>query len=242
MQNVDQKRDLGCKLLNDGNEFTLRVSNVVRTDAGKYSLTAVNVAGETTASIELAVTEPTSSSTMGPSFIHAPVSVQTRLGQRVELLARFTGQPAPVCRWFKGDVGLEDGEHFKHFHLSCPFSFRFNHTWQTQFLGVGGYAIADSSDSSTLSILYLENEHVGEYLCTIRNPYGEDLATAMIMIEAVLGSIAGGIRSFALAGNFKAESKFIHLKLRVSCCLCHNLLQDGGSSIALPQRRSSRKY
>ncbi|KAK6017694.1 immunoglobulin I-set domain protein, partial [Ostertagia ostertagi] len=39
----------------------------------------------------------------------AGMSVQSRLGQRVELLARFSGQPPPVCRWFKGDVGLEDG-------------------------------------------------------------------------------------------------------------------------------------
>ncbi|KHJ86233.1 immunoglobulin I-set domain protein [Oesophagostomum dentatum] len=144
-------------LLNEGNEFTLRVSDLVRADAGKYSLTAVNVAGQATANIELAVAEPTSSSTMGPRFTHTPVSVQSRLGQRVELLARFAGQPAPVCRWFKGDVQLEDG--------------------------VGGYSIADGADSSTLSILYLENEHVGEYLCTVRNPYGEDLATAMIMTE-----------------------------------------------------------
>ncbi|ETN72290.1 hypothetical protein NECAME_13907 [Necator americanus] len=144
-------------LLNEGDEFTLRINEVIRTDAGKYSLTAVNVAGEVTATIELAVAEPTSSSTVRPRFTHAPVSVQSRVGQRVELLARFTGQPAPVCRWFKGDVGLEDG--------------------------VGGYTIADGADSSTLSILYLENEHIGEYLCTVRNPYGEDLATAMIMIE-----------------------------------------------------------
>lgn len=47
---------------------------------------------------------------MQPRFTHAPVSVQSRLGQRVELLARFSGQPPPVCRWFKGDVGLEDGK------------------------------------------------------------------------------------------------------------------------------------
>lgn len=51
------------------------------------------------------------------------------------------------------------------------------------FEGVGGYTIADGADSSTLSIVFLENEHIGEYLCTVRNPYGEDLATAMIMIE-----------------------------------------------------------
>ncbi|VDO56555.1 unnamed protein product [Haemonchus placei] len=146
-------------LTNDGDMFSLHVNDAVRTDAGKYSLTAVNVAGEATATIELVVTEPTGSSAMRPRFTHAPVSVQSRLGQRVELLARFTGQPQAVCRWFKGDIGLEDG--------------------------VGGYTIVDGADSSTLSILFLENEHVGEYLCTVRNPYGEDLANAMILIEGV---------------------------------------------------------
>ncbi|KAK6047730.1 immunoglobulin I-set domain protein [Cooperia oncophora] len=144
-------------LSNEGDIFSLHVNDAVRTDAGKYSLTAVNVAGEATAAIELAVSEPTGSSTMRPRFTHAPVSVQSRLGHRVELLARFTGQPPAVCRWFKGDVGLEDG--------------------------VGGYTIVDGADNSTLSILFLENEHVGEYLCTVRNTYGEDLASAMIMIE-----------------------------------------------------------
>ncbi|VDM63659.1 unnamed protein product [Angiostrongylus costaricensis] len=145
------------QICNDGNSFSLRVKDVVRTDGGKYSLTAVNVAGEAHAKFELLVTEPTSSSTMRPRFTHTPVSVQSRLGQRVELLARFVGTPPAVCRWFKGDVGLEDG--------------------------VGGYSIIDGADSSTLSVVFLANEHIGEYLCTVRNPYGEDLATAMIILE-----------------------------------------------------------
>uniref|UniRef100_A0A158PAH4 TITIN n=1 Tax=Angiostrongylus cantonensis TaxID=6313 RepID=A0A158PAH4_ANGCA len=144
-------------ICNEGNSFSLRVKDVVRADGGKYSLTAVNVAGEAHAKFELMVTEPTSSSTMRPRFTHAPVSVQSRLGQRVELLARFVGTPPAVCRWFKGDVGLEDG--------------------------VGGYSITDGADSSTLSVVFLANEHIGEYLCTVRNPYGEDLATAMIILE-----------------------------------------------------------
>ncbi|PIO69786.1 immunoglobulin I-set domain protein [Teladorsagia circumcincta] len=46
-------------LSNDGDMFSLHVSDAVRTDAGRYSLTAVNVAGEASATIELAVTEPT---------------------------------------------------------------------------------------------------------------------------------------------------------------------------------------
>uniref|UniRef100_A0A1I7X1T1 Ig-like domain-containing protein n=1 Tax=Heterorhabditis bacteriophora TaxID=37862 RepID=A0A1I7X1T1_HETBA len=53
-----------------------------------------------------------------------------------------------------------------------------------QFIAsVGGIAISNTDDSSTLSIVFLENSHVGEYLCAIRNPYGEDLATSMILIE-----------------------------------------------------------
>ncbi|VDO77631.1 unnamed protein product [Heligmosomoides polygyrus] len=144
-------------LCNDGDVFSLRVVDATRTDAGRYTLTAVNVAGEASVAIELTVTEPSGSSTMRPRFTHAPVSVQSRLGQRVELLARFTGQPPTFYVLFLGE--------------------------KIAFEGVGGYTIADGADSSTLSIVFLENEHIGEYLCTVRNPYGEDLATAMIMIE-----------------------------------------------------------
>lgn len=52
-------------------------------------------------------------------------------------------------------------------------------------LGIGGLTISETSDSSTLSIVFLENVHVGEYLCTVRNTLGEDLATAMILLEGM---------------------------------------------------------
>ncbi|VDM15310.1 unnamed protein product [Wuchereria bancrofti] len=34
-----------------------------------------------------------------------------------------------------------------------------------------------------MSILQLANEHLGEYLCAVRNQYGEDLAKAVIFLE-----------------------------------------------------------
>ncbi|KJH43327.1 immunoglobulin I-set domain protein, partial [Dictyocaulus viviparus] len=144
-------------ICNQDGLFSLHINDVVRADAGKYCLTAVNVAGEANAFIELKVVETPSSSVIQPRFTHVPVSLQSRLGQRVELMSRFVGTPSPVCRWFRGDVELKDG--------------------------VGGYSITDSADSSTLSVMYLTKEHIGEYLCTIRNPYGEDLTNAMIILE-----------------------------------------------------------
>ncbi|KAJ1359849.1 hypothetical protein KIN20_018667 [Parelaphostrongylus tenuis] len=89
-------------LSNDGNSFTLRVKDVVRTDAGKYSLTAVNVAGEAHATFELMVTEPTSTSTMRPRFTHTH-SVRAVSSWTT---SRVTGS---FCRHTTGDLSLVQG-------------------------------------------------------------------------------------------------------------------------------------
>uniref|UniRef100_A0A914ZQA8 Titin n=1 Tax=Parascaris univalens TaxID=6257 RepID=A0A914ZQA8_PARUN len=50
----------------------------------------------------------------------------------------------------------------------------------------GGIQITSTSTTSELSILRLSEVHIGEYLCAVRNAYGEDLARARILLEAKL--------------------------------------------------------
>ncbi|KAF8382632.1 ttn-1 [Pristionchus pacificus] len=142
----------------DGDVFSLLVASSSRLDAGIYSITAVNTAGSTEKSVQVSIVESSESSDKSqPKFTENPVTVQVALGTKAELRCRFAGSPAPTCTWFKGDYKIVDGEH--------------------------GYTISTSVDASTLSVVFLEKEHIGEYLCTVRNAYGEDLATARIMIE-----------------------------------------------------------
>ncbi|MCP9264538.1 Titin [Dirofilaria immitis] len=70
----------------------------------------------------------------------------------------------PTVTWFHGDKKLIDGRH--------------------------GIEISSTATTSTLSILQLAEEHLGEYLCTIRNNYGEDLAKAIIFLEENLSAVS----------------------------------------------------
>ncbi len=51
--------------------------------------------------------------------------------------------------------------------------------------GKAGIEINTTADTSELTILQLTEEHLGEYLVTARNAYGEDLATAVILLEGM---------------------------------------------------------
>uniref|UniRef100_A0A915ER11 Ig-like domain-containing protein n=1 Tax=Ditylenchus dipsaci TaxID=166011 RepID=A0A915ER11_9BILA len=85
-----------------------------------------------------------------PRFTQLPCSVQCVLGQKVQLYTEFDGQPQPTCSWFFGAQRLTNGAQI---------------------------CIEHPSDSSShLTILEVTSQHLGEYLCTVRNIYGEDLA------------------------------------------------------------------
>ncbi|CAB3396941.1 unnamed protein product [Caenorhabditis bovis] len=73
------------------------------------------------------------------------------------LRTSFTGVPVPTCRWFYNGNELLDG--------------------------LDGYTIITTDAESSLIINFVEKKHFGEYLCTIRNTNGEELANAMILSE-----------------------------------------------------------
>ncbi|CAI2354591.1 unnamed protein product [Caenorhabditis sp. 36 PRJEB53466] len=142
---------------NEGDTFILRIGNVTRADAGKYTLTAINASGQANAELELRVVQSTKTVGEKPKFNESPVSVQTCEKNRAELRASFSGTPVPTCRWFYNGGELIDG--------------------------LDGFTITSTETASSLAITSVEKKHYGEYLCAIRNQNGEELANAMILSE-----------------------------------------------------------
>ncbi|EGT41041.1 hypothetical protein CAEBREN_30100 [Caenorhabditis brenneri] len=170
---------------NEGDTFILRISNVTRADAGKYVLTAINASGQADAELELTVIQSTKLElnhvskklsfifrTVGekPKFNESPISVQTCEKNRAELRASFSGTPVPTCRWFYNENELIDG--------------------------LDGYTITTSETNSSLLINSVDKKHFGEYLCTIRNQNGEELANAMILSEVLSLFVSSCTSSF----------------------------------------------
>ncbi|VDM15672.1 unnamed protein product [Wuchereria bancrofti] len=144
------------QMANSGELFTLTIRNCTNEDRGKYELQAVNLSGTAKAIIVVDVTEITDLDAVMPRFTKLPISIQSAIGQKATLTCSFKGFQ-PTVTWFYDDKKLVNGRH--------------------------GIEISSTATTSTLSILQLANEHLGEYLCAVRNQYGEDLAKAVIFLE-----------------------------------------------------------
>ncbi|CAG9530815.1 unnamed protein product [Cercopithifilaria johnstoni] len=144
------------QMANSGEMFTFTIRNCTNEDRGKYELQAVNLSGTAKAIIAVNVIEATDLDAVMPRFTKLPISIQSTIGQKASLTCSFKGLLSTVT-WFHGDKKLVSGRH--------------------------GIEISSTATTSTLSILQLADEHFGEYLCAIRNDYGEDLAKAVIFLE-----------------------------------------------------------
>ncbi|KAE9553836.1 hypothetical protein FO519_002966 [Halicephalobus sp. NKZ332] len=145
--------------ISDGNQFMLRITDLTAEDGGNYKLLAVNNAGTDQDTVNLEITTKANSSNSNkklPKFIKHPVSVQCALGQTAQLDCEFEGEPTPVASWFLGPKRLQSSD---------------------------GIEIISTNNSSKLIISKVDERHLGEYLCTVRNNIGEDLATAVIFLE-----------------------------------------------------------
>lgn len=148
---------------NYGEKFTLNIRDATRGDAGPYVLKAVNSAGTAEIEILVEVSEITDSKAVIPKFINVPMSTQCAYGQKAELKCEFKGTPQPTVSWFFNDLKLSSGK--------------------------DGYTIKTTSSTSQLTVLRLKDNHLGEYLCVVRNAYGEDLAKARILLEGTSAAL-----------------------------------------------------
>uniref|UniRef100_A0A0N5ALN6 Myosin light chain kinase, smooth muscle n=1 Tax=Syphacia muris TaxID=451379 RepID=A0A0N5ALN6_9BILA len=151
------------EMKHQGEKFTLLINDATREDTGPYCLEAMNSAGTATVEIVVEVNEITETNAVVPKFVCVPISIQCAYGQKAELKCEFKGKPQPVVSWFLNDNKIVSGRQ--------------------------GYRIKTSTSASQLTVLRLKESHLGEYLCVIRNSYGEDLAKARIMLEGTSAAL-----------------------------------------------------
>lgn len=102
---------------------------------------------------------PCRSENSAPVITVPPVSQTGRQGANVTLSCAFKGSPKPQVIWYRGGKRIEDAT------------------------GDATVSVKSTETSSELCIQTLEARHVGEYTVSIRNTYGEDLASAEVKLK-----------------------------------------------------------
>ncbi|NWX30729.1 MYLK protein, partial [Notiomystis cincta] len=163
--------------------FSLLIKGVQEGDAGKYTCEAANEAGVRQVTVELTVegnslmkySLPSSAKTSGgrlaapsaeqrpsiwgespPKFATKPNRVVVREGQTGKFSCKITGRPQPQVTWFKGDIQLQQNEHFNMYERTG-----------IQFLEIQNVQLADS----------------GVYTCTVVNSAGKASVSAELTVQ-----------------------------------------------------------
>lgn len=135
-------------------------------------LMAVNSAGQDTASIVLKVDGQVDDSTRytqfnrsnshfyssatAPKFTRRPIEQHCREGQEAVFECEFESTPNQID-WFRDDEHLQPTPNVK---INFP-----------------------TKNTTKLTLLNVGTESAGEYLCVLRNQFGEDLASALLRVE-----------------------------------------------------------
>ena len=90
------------------------------------------------------------------------------LGQPVRLTCEFTGQPTPKATWYKDNVEIFEAD-----------------------LSKNGFEIKNSDFKSELVIGRMTDKMAGEYLVTVRNQFGEDLARSNVNVQGKENLVTG---------------------------------------------------
>uniref|UniRef100_A0AC34Q8Y6 Ig-like domain-containing protein n=1 Tax=Panagrolaimus sp. JU765 TaxID=591449 RepID=A0AC34Q8Y6_9BILA len=166
--------------ISDKNYFMLRITDLTAEDGGIYKLMAVNVAGfaEDFTILEIASRNhsPSRRNKKVAKIIRHPISVQCGIGQKAELDCEFEGEPIPIVNWFLGQKKIQSGD---------------------------GIVIISNEHSSKLTIENIEEKHFGEYLCSVRNNLGEDLATAVIFMEGTATTLKSPLNQRKIRNSTK---------------------------------------
>lgn len=90
-----------------------------------------------------------------PSFIVPPASVTTMLGATATLSCTFVGKPTNQVVWYRKGKRVEPSDNIR---------------------------IRSTDNGSELTIKGVNAAHTGQYTVSIRNPYGEDFASATLAV------------------------------------------------------------
>lgn len=143
-----------------GNTSSLSIPRSSKTDAGTYTIIAANSIGTCTTTVNVKVARPGVSEThkadhVPPGFLVPPASQSTKTGGKVTLSCTYKGKPAPQVVWYLGGKRVDESQTVK---------------------------VKSTETTSELSISKVDASHAGEYTVSIRNPIGEDLASATVTI------------------------------------------------------------
>uniref|UniRef100_A0A803V9X1 Myosin light chain kinase, smooth muscle n=1 Tax=Ficedula albicollis TaxID=59894 RepID=A0A803V9X1_FICAL len=163
--------------------FSLVIKGVQEGDGGKYTCEAANDGGVRQVTVELTVegnslmkySLPSSAKTSGgrlsvpsveqrpsiwgespPKFATKPSRVVVREGQTGKFSCKITGRPQPQVTWFKGDIQLQQNEHFNMYERTG-----------IQFLEIQNVQLADS----------------GVYTCMVVNSAGKASVSAELTVQ-----------------------------------------------------------
>uniref|UniRef100_A0A8C3RA48 Myosin light chain kinase, smooth muscle n=1 Tax=Cyanoderma ruficeps TaxID=181631 RepID=A0A8C3RA48_9PASS len=161
--------------------FSLVIKGVQEGDAGKYTCEAANDGGVRQVTVELTVEgqkilysvnfncpfrgrlavpsveqRPSIWGESPPKFATKPNRVVVREGQTGKFSCKITGRPQPQVTWFKGDIQLQQNEHFHMYERTG-----------IQFLEIQNVQLADS----------------GIYTCTVVNSAGKASVSAELTVQ-----------------------------------------------------------
>lgn len=135
----------------------------MKSDAGTYTITASNNKGTCSTTVNVKVVRPDGSEAaipdhVPPAFTIPPVSQSTKVGGKVTLTCTYKGKPAPQVVWYLGGKRVDESPAVK---------------------------VKSTDTTSELTISKVETSHAGEYTVSIRNGFGEDLASAAVTIAGM---------------------------------------------------------
>ncbi|ESP03505.1 hypothetical protein LOTGIDRAFT_146786, partial [Lottia gigantea] len=140
-----------------GNNHVLKLRNMAAMNAGKYTIRAVNMAGEASCTFKLGVNEveeiPDRPS--APSFASRISDARSLKGGKVRFGCRTMGIPQPEIQWCKDGRPLTSTDHVQ---------------------------IGRDATGFYLTVSDVAPEDEGEYSCTIRNDSGKASCSARLQI------------------------------------------------------------
>lgn len=159
--------DIRYKTLEEDEQYTLLVIEVVPEDSGKFECVAINNAGEarceaechvTTASSAQKPAKPTTPGSEKAPTIAEPLKDQAiREGQSVIFRCKITAKPTPTIKWQKGDKIIKPSKYFQ---------------------------MTKEGDFCTLRISEAFPEDEGVYKCTAENPAGSVSTQGKLKVTA----------------------------------------------------------
>ncbi|XP_021244944.1 obscurin isoform X10 [Numida meleagris] len=158
----------------DKREFhSLEILNVVKSDAGQYSIFVINSAGSAYSSARLVVKDPDEKEVsetdsheqlIPPRFLERFTNKKVKKGASITLSVKVEGHPPPAITWLKE----ESQEDILWIKPDTP-----------------GYKLASSNMHHSLILLDVKKKYSGAYTCIATNKAGQSICTANLEVADV---------------------------------------------------------